>query len=215
MRVFSPALAAVVVLFSSEFAFAAAPLLWQERYYFDALLQARSRQSRSESDPELIPVLRSIAGEIFQQAANLGQIDAYAKAQQGSLRYAFAQEDPGPSLKIIGLNLNTLAQGVVQVKRNLAYLMVRCRLAYSQALPDPQIYKNSLLLLSEVRRLQYELNSLYADAAASQKLVQASSEKPPRPFRDQLSFFMRSLSHLQGQVFSLYNSGYDIALRSR
>ena len=102
--------------------YAATPLLWQERYYFDALLQARDRQSRSQSDPNLIAVLRSIAGEILQQAANIKQIDAYAKVQQGSLRYAFAQNDPIPSLKIVGINLSTLSQGAVQVKNNLSYL---------------------------------------------------------------------------------------------
>lgn len=194
---------------------ATAPLLWQERYYFDALLQARDRQSRSQSDPELIPVLRSIAGEVLQQAANIKQIDAYAKVQQGSLHYAFAQNDPVPSLKIVGINLSTLAQGALQVKNNLSYLDVRCRLASSQALSDQQVYRSSLLILVEVRQLQFALNNLYADSQKAEKIIKDQSEFNTRHFQYQADFFMRSLSSLQGAVFALYNSGYDLALRSR
>jgi hypothetical protein len=216
MRV-SPFLGVAVLslFFLSGVSEAAAPLLWQERYYFDALIQARDRRSRSESDPNLIPVLRSIAGEVLQQAANVKQIDVYAKAQQGSLRYAFSQNNADSSLKIIGINLSTLAQGAIQVKNNLAYLMVRCRLASSQVLPDPQIYQNSLLVLTEVRRLQFALNELYTDALESEKLIKPHADILPASFQYQSSSFMRTLAHVQRSVFALYNSGYDLALRSR
>ncbi len=209
-------LCAFLLFFSREaLARQSAPLLWQERYYFDALIQARDRQSRSESDPSLIPVLRSIAGEVLQQAANIKQIDVYAKAQQGSLRYAFSQDDPDPSLKIVGINLSTLAQGTVQVENNLSYLGVRCRLASSQTLADPQIYRNALLVLAEVRRLQFALNELYSDTLDSEKIIQSHPENLPRPFRYQSRFFKGALSRLQSAIVSLYNAGYDLALRSR
>jgi hypothetical protein len=194
---------------------ASVPLLWQERYYFDALIEARDRQSRSESDPNLVPVLRSIAGEVLQQAANVGQIDSYAKTQLGSLRYAFGQDHPNASLKIVGLNLSTLGQGMVQVKNNLAYLTVRSNIAFSQALPDPQIYQNSLLILAEIKRLQLEVNSLYLDSIADDKVIKSHQDDESPLFVYQSQFFIRSLYSLQGEVFSLYNSAYDIALRAR
>ena len=194
---------------------ASVPLLWQERYYFDALLEARDRQSRSESDSNLVPVLRSIAGEVLQQAANVGQIDSYAKTQLGSLRYSFGQDHPSASLKIVGLNLSTLGQGMVQVKNNLAYLTVRSNIAFSQALPDSQIYQNSLLILAEIKRLQLEVNSLYLDAIADDKVIKSHQDDESPLFVYQSQFFIRSLYSLQGEVFSLYNSAYDIALRAR
>ncbi len=194
---------------------APAPLLWQERYYFDALLEARDRQSRSESDSNLVPVLRSIAGEVLQQAANVGQIDAYVKTQLGSLHYAFHQDDSSASLKVIGLNLGTLAQGMVQVKNNLTYLTVRSNIAFTQALPDPQIYQNALLILAETKRLQLEVDSLYSDASADDKAIQSHREEESSLFIYQSQFFIRSLYSLQGEVFALYNSAYDIALRAR
>ena len=194
---------------------ASVPLLWQERYYFDALIEARDRQSRSESDPNLVPVLRSIAGEVLQQAANVGQIDSYVKTQLGSLRYAFNQDHPSASLKIVGLNLSTLGQGMVQVKNNLAYLTVRSNIAFSQALPDSQIYQNSLLILAEIKRLQLEVNSLYLDAIADDKVIESHQDDESPLFVYQSQFFIRSLYSLQGEVFSLYNSAYDIALRAR
>ncbi len=201
--------------FVGEARAAPAPLLWQEHYYFDALLEARDRQSRSESDPNLVPVLRSIAGEALQQAANVGQIDSYVKTQFGSLHYAFHQDDSDASLKIIGLNLSTLGQGMVQVKNNLAYLTVRSNIAFSQALPDPKIYQNALLILAEVKRLQLEVNSLYLDASSNDKVIKSHADEESPLFIYQSHFFIRSLYSLQGEVFALYNSAYDIALRAR
>ena len=201
--------------FAKEVRAAPVPLLWQERYYFDALLEARDRQSRSESDANLVPVLRSIAGEALQQAANVGQIDAYVKTQLGSLHYAFHQDDSSASLKVIGLNLGTLGQGMVQVRNNLAYLSVRSNIAFSQALPDPHIYQNSLLILTEIKRLQLEVDSLYLDATADDKVVQSHRDEESPLFIYQSQFFIHSLYGLQGEVFALYSSAYDIALRAR
>src|SRR5581483_11838760 len=97
-----------LALAAPAFAADAAPSLWQETFLWDALLTARDRQARAQSDPALIPVMKSIAGQVAQQVANIAQIDAYVKSQQDNLRYAFSQEDPEPSLETIGANFDTL-----------------------------------------------------------------------------------------------------------
>src|SRR5262249_44685763 len=145
--------------------------LWQEAYLWDALLTARDRQARAQSDPAMIPVMKSIAGQVAQQVANLAQIDAYVKAQGDNLRYAFSQEDPEPSLETIGANFDTLSKGADQIRNNLYFLTVRCRLASSQALPDTEMYQAALLILGQVQQLQLRLNSLYLDANDAHKLV--------------------------------------------
>src|SRR5208282_3060303 len=113
-------------------------LLWQEETYWDGLLTARSRMARQSADPNLIPVLQSITLQMAQQALNLRQIETYTKIQQDNLRFASSESDPSESLATIQANLDTLAQGASQIRSNLFYLGIRCRLASSQALPDPE-----------------------------------------------------------------------------
>ncbi|MBI3553837.1 MAG: hypothetical protein HY077_15185 [Elusimicrobia bacterium] len=194
---------------------AAAPSLWQEMYLWDALLTARDRVARSQSDPAMIPVMKAIAGQVAQQVANLAQIDAYIKSQQDNLRYAFSQDDPGPSLETIGANFDTLAKGSDQIRNNLYFLTVRCRIASTQALPDPEMYQAALLILGQVQQLQLRLNSLYLDANDAHKLVGDNSWATDKTFRHRSDYLMRSVVRVQDSVFAVYNSGYELAMRSR
>lgn len=189
--------------------------LWQERYYWDGLLQARDRVARSQSDPALLPAMRAIAGQTAQQVANLQQIEAYMQAQEGNLRFAFAQDDPQPSLATIGANFDTLARGAEQVRNNLYYLTVRCRLASSQALPDPEMYKAALLILGQVQQLQLRLNALYLATIAARRLVYENGWAVEKPFFQKTELLLRSVVDVQDSVFAVYNSGYALAMRSR
>jgi hypothetical protein len=189
--------------------------LWQESAFFDALLSARDRLSRSQSDPAMIPVLKSIAHQVAQQVVNLQQIDLYVKAQQDNLRYAFAQDDPQPSLQTISANFETLARGSDQIRNNLYFLTARCRMAASQALPDPEMYQASLLILGQVQQLQLKLNALYLDASEARRLVLENSWGTDKGFRQQTERLMRSVVRVQDSVFSVYNAGYEQAMRSR
>lgn len=201
----APALAAEV----------AAPALWQERYFFDALLQARDRLARSQSDPAMIPVLKAIAGQVAQQVANIQQIDAYVKAQHDNLRFAFQQEDPEPSLATIGANFETLAKGADQIRGNLYFLTARNRIASSQALPDPEMYQAALLMLTQVQQLQLQLNALYLDTVEAQRIVGENQDATNKHFRHQTEMLARSVVRVQDSIFSVYNAGYELAMRCR
>ncbi len=191
------------------------PVLWQEATFFDALLQARDRLARTESDPNMLPVLKAIAGQVAQQVLNLRQIDGYVKAQQDNLRYAFSQPDPKPSLKTIGANLETLAHGSDQIRSNLYFLTARERIASTQALPDTEMYQADLLILGQVQQLQLQLNALYLDSAAAQKIVQSNDWAVDKYFRHDVELLMRSVVRTQDSVFAIYNAGYELATRSR
>lgn len=191
------------------------PLLWQESYFFDALLQARSKAARQQSDPQLMAVLKAVAGQVAQQVANIQQIDVYAKAQQDNLRYAFSQPDPQPSLDTISANLTTLTKGSDQIRSNLYFLTARCRMASSQALPDPELYQGGLLVLGQVQQLQLALNSLYLDTAAVRQLVADNDWGTDKFFRHSTEELLRSVVRIQDSVFSVYNAGYEFSMRSR
>lgn len=211
--------------FSLLFLLAAAPVsaaswtepttLWQERTLWDALLQARDRLARTSSDPAMIPVMKGIAGQVAQQVANLQQIDAYLKAQQENLSYAFTQEDPGPSLDTIAANFDTLGQGADQVRGNLYFLTARCRIASSQALPDPDMYNAGLLILGQIQQLQLGLNSLYLNAVEARRVVYENSWAADKNFRARTESLMKSVVRVQDSVFAVYNSGYELTIRSR
>jgi hypothetical protein len=194
---------------------AEAPTLWQERTFFDALLQARDRLSRTQSDPAMIPVMKAIAGQVAQQVANIRQIDLYMKAQQDNLRYAFSQEDPGPSLETISANMDTLAKGSDQIRNNLYFLTVRCRLASTQALPDPEMYQAALVVLGQVQQLQLTLNSLYLNTAAARQVVLDNPWGTDKFFRLKTEALMRSVVRVQDAIFAVYNAGYELAMRSK
>jgi len=191
------------------------PLLWQESYFFDALLQARSRAARGQSDPQLLPVVKAVAGQVAQQVVNVQQIDLYVKAQSDNLRYAFTQEDPEPSLETIRSNFETLTKGNDQIRNNLYFLTARCRMASSQALPDPDLYQAGLLLLGQVQQLQLALNSLYLDTAAARQLVGENAWAADKYFRHASEEVLRSVVRIQDSVFSVYNAGYEFSMRSR
>jgi hypothetical protein len=192
-----------------------APLLWQERYFFDALLQARDRLARTQSDPALIPVLKAIAAQASQQVLNLQQIHSHVKVQQDNLRYAFSQADPELSLETIQANFETLSQGTRQVRSNLYYLTARCRIASSQALPDPEMYQNGLLILGQIQQLQLGLNTLYLNTVEARRIVLENGWATDKAFRHQTELLLRSVVHIQDAVFSVYNAGYEFTLRSR
>ena len=191
------------------------PLLWQESYFFDALLQARGRAARQQSDPQLMAVLKAVAGQVAQQVVNIQQIDAYAKAQQDNLRYAFSQPDPQPSLDTISANLETLTKGDDQIRSNLYFLTARCRMASSQALPDPELYQAGLLVLGQVQQLQLALNALYLDTAALRQIVAENDWATDKFFRHSVGELLRSVVRIQDSVFSVYNAGYEFSMRSR
>jgi hypothetical protein len=191
------------------------PLLWQESYFFDALLQARDRAARAQSDPQLLPVLKAVAGQVAQQVLNAQQIDIYVKAQQDNLRYAFSQPDPQPSLETIQANLETLMKGDDQIRNNLYFLTARCRIAASQALPDPELYQAGLLVLGQVQQLQLALNSLYLDTAAARQIVAENDWATDKFFRHAASELLRSVVRIQDSVFAVYNAGYEFSMRCR
>jgi hypothetical protein len=192
-----------------------APTLWQERYFWDALLTARDKMARQQSDPMMVPVMKAIAGQIAQQVANLNQIDQYMKAQASNLDYAYGQPDPGPSLKTIEGNFTTLTAGADQVRQNLYFLTTRQRMAQSQALPDPEMYQAGLLILGQVQQLQLTLNQLYYDTVAARGKVYANRWADDQFFLDKTEGMMRSVVRVQDSVFAVYNAGYDLTLRCR
>ncbi|MBI4375764.1 MAG: hypothetical protein HY549_04865 [Elusimicrobia bacterium] len=191
------------------------PLLWQERYFFDALLTARDRLARSQSDPLMIPVLKSIAQQTAQQVANLEQIGEYIKSQQENLQYAFSEEKPAQSLETIQANFETLAQGADQIRTNLYYLTARCRIASSQALPDSEMHQSTLLILGQIEELQLKLNQVYLDTVALRDQVHQNNWATNKYFKQWTDMLTRSVVRVQDSVFSIYNSAYELSLRSR
>lgn len=191
------------------------PTLWQERFFWDALLSARDKMARQQSDPMMVPVMKAIAGQIAQQVANLGQIDQYVKTQSDNLRFAYAQSDPKPSLATISDNFTTLTTGCDQVRQNLYYLTARQRLASTQALPDPEMYQAGLLILGQVQQLQLTLNALYYDAVAARGLVNDNAWANDKFFTHKSEILMSSVVRVQDSVFAVYNAGYDLTMRCR
>jgi len=189
--------------------------LWQERYLFDGLLQARSKAARISADPALLKVVETVAHQAAQQAANLQQIQGYAKAQVDNLRYAFSQQVPGPSLDVIQDNLHTLSRGAEQVRNNLYYLTARARMACSQALPDPKLTEKSMLLIAQIQNIQLMLNALYTDSVAVNNAVSAQIWGVEDFFRFSSSHMLRSVAQVQDSVFSVYNASYELYLLSK
>ncbi|MBI4386430.1 MAG: hypothetical protein HY551_03530 [Elusimicrobia bacterium] len=189
--------------------------LWQEHFLWDALMTARDRVARQTADPHLLPVVRAIAQQTAQQSANLQQIQFYAKAQQDNLRFAFNQTDPTPSLATIRSNLETLQKGVSQIRHNLYYLTARTRMASSQALPDPELMKTATLLINQIQASQMQLNSLYADAVAVQSQLATETWLRDKPLRYQADLLVRATANTQDAIFSIYNSSYELYLRSK
>ena len=191
------------------------PALWQERFFWDALMPARDKMARQQSDPMMIPVMKAVAGQIAQQVANLGQIDQYVKSQSDNLRFAYAQADPKPSLETIRDNFTTLTTGCNQVRQNLYYLTARQRLASAQALPDPEMYQAALLILGQTQQLQLILNSVYYDAVAVRGQVADNKWANDKFFTHAAEELLRSVVRVQDSVFSVYNAGYELAMRCR
>lgn len=193
----------------------AGPTLWQERFFWDALMTARDRMARQQSDPMMIPVMKAVAGQVAQQVANLGQIHEYVKSQSDNLRFAYSQPDPKPSLETIQANFETLTAGCDQVRQNLYYLTTRERIAASQALPDPEMYQAGLLILGQVQQLQLTLNALYLDATAARALVHENQWANDKHFTHKTDALLRSVMRVQDSVFAVYNAGYELAMRCR
>ncbi|MEK7388250.1 MAG: hypothetical protein AAB036_00980 [Elusimicrobiota bacterium] len=191
------------------------PTLWQERFFWDALLPARDRMARQQSDPMMIPVMKTVAGQIAQQVANLTQIHQYVKAQGDNLRYAYAQNDPLTSLATISNNFETLTTGCDQVRQNLYYLTVRERIAQSQALSDPEMYQTGLLILGQIQQLQLTLNTLYLDMTSVRNTVHENAWANDKGFSHKTEELMRSVVRVQDAVFSIYNAGYELSMRCR
>ncbi len=194
---------------------APAPTLWQERFFWDALLTARDKMARAQSDPMMIPVMKAIAGQVAQQVANLIQIHQYVKAQGDNLRYAYAQPEPKASLDTILNNFETLTTGCDQVRQNLYYLTVRERIAQSQALADPEMYQAGLLILGQIQQLQLTLNALFIDMTAVRNMAAENKWANDKNFNYKTDELMRSVVRVQDSVFSVYNAGYELTMRCR
>lgn len=190
-------------------------VLWQERFLWDGLLQARDRAARVSADPKLLEVVKAIAYQAAQQTANLEQIRNYAKSQGENLRYAFSQEDPQPSLKVIQGNFQTLAKGSEQVRNNLYYLTARLRLCQTQALPDPKLTEMSMLVIAQVQQIQLRLNDLYLDTAATHQQVKAEAWAGDDFFRFSSEHLLRAVVETQDSVFTVYNAAYELYLLSQ
>lgn len=212
-------LLALLVVATSGLAGAAtldqAPTLWQERFFWDALLPARDKSARQQSDPMMVPVMKAVAGQIAQQVANLGQIDQYVKAQGDNLRYAYDQPDPKPSLATVADNLSTLAAGCGQIRQNLYYLTARERMASSQALPDQEMYQAGLLILGQIQALQATMNQLYFDALAARAIVYDNKWANDKFFNHKTEDLMRSVVGIQDSLFTVHNAAYDLTIRCR
>jgi len=189
--------------------------LWQESFFWDALMSARDKAARQAADPQLLPAMKTLAEQVAQQAANIKQIQNYAKSQQDNLRYAFSQDDPKPSLATIRQNLDTLAKGTDQIRHNLYYLTARCRLASGQALPDPELTTSAAVLIGQIQQVQLQLNALYTDTAAIAPLLEAEAWTVDKFFRHGYDTFLQSVVSVQDSVFTVYNSAYEIHVRSR
>lgn len=192
-----------------------APSLWQERMFFDALLQARDRAARSQSDPLLLPVMKSIAGQAAQQSANLQQIHSFIKAQKDNLGYAFGQPEPEASLATIQENFETLSKGAEQVKNNLYFLTARCRIASGQALQDAEMNQASLLILGQIQQLQLDLNALYVDATEVRKQVHENKWAVDKFFLHKTEELYRNIVRVQDSIFKVYNSALELNMRTK
>lgn|GEM_PF-1366282 len=184
--------------------------LWQERYFWDGLLQARERAARVSADPAMLDVVKAIAHQVAQQAANAEQIQLYVKAQTNNLQLAFAQQDPRPSLTVIQNNFATLSRGVEQIRGNLYYLTVRIRMASTQALPDPKLTEMAALLIAQVQNVQLKLNALYLDATAVSSAVRKEDWYSDDFFRYSSEDLLSSVVFMQDSVFSIYNASYEL-----
>jgi hypothetical protein len=184
-------------------------------FFWDALITARDKMARQQSDPMMVPVMKAIAVQVAQQVANLGQIDQYMKAQGDNLRYAYEQEDPKPSLATIQDNFSTLTAGCDQIRQNLYYLTTRQRMAQSQALPDTDMYQTGLLILGQIQQLQLVLNALYVDALSTRAVVHENKWANDKYFRHKTEELLRSVVRVQDSIFSVYNAGYELVMRCR
>ena len=189
--------------------------LWQERFFFDALLAARDRAARGQSDPQLLAVMKAIASQAAQQVANMAQIEAYVKSQQDNLRYAFKQDEPQASLATIQANLETLGKGAEQIRHNLYYLTARCRIASSQALSDQEMYQAGLLILGQIQQLQLGLNTLYTDTVAVAGIVGENKWATNKFFKHKMDELLSNVVRIQDSVFSVYNAGYELTMRCK
>lgn len=209
---------AALLLYSSAVPVRAAKgeaLLWQERYYWDGLLQARDRAARQSADPALLEVVNALAHQAAQQASNIEQIQAYVRAQLENLRFAFSQQDPSPSLAVIQNNFTTLARGAEQIRNNLYYLTARARMAASQALPDPKLSENSTLLIAQIQDIQLKLNALYTDASAVHASVQGETWAVDEFFRFSSQTLLFAVVSVQDSVFAVYNAAYELYTLSK
>ncbi|PIP84166.1 MAG: hypothetical protein CO113_07450 [Elusimicrobia bacterium CG_4_9_14_3_um_filter_62_55] len=189
--------------------------LWQERYMWDALLQARDRAARVSADPRLVEVVKQIAYQVAQQTANLGQIHAFTKGQVDNLEYAFSQKDPEPSLAVIQNNFNTLSKGSEQIRNNLFFLTVRLRIAATQALPDPKLTENAKLVIAQVQQVQLRLNALYADTSAVELKIRKETWMADEFFRYAGMHLLKTVVSVQDSVFAVYNASYELYVLSK
>src|SRR3989339_809360 len=107
----------------------------------------------------------------------------------------------GPMLWQESFFFDALSKGCDQIRHNLYYLTARCRMASSQALPDPELYQAGLLILGQVQQLQLSLNSLYLDAVAARQVVADNRWSTDKYFRHRTEELLRNVVRIQDSVF--------------
>lgn len=189
--------------------------LWQELHVWDGLLAARDRALRQQADPQVIPVVKVITQQAAQQLANLQQIHEYVKIQQDNVKLALSERDPQESLDTIRGNFETLTEGAAQVRSNLYYLTARLRMVASQTLPDPELTKETELLIGQIQAIQLLFNQLYSDTVTVEAQVQAAPPLKNKFLKFRAEILLRGVTQVQNSVFAIYNSAYEVHVRSK
>ncbi len=77
------------------------------------------------------------------------------------------------------------------------------------------MYHSSLLILGQVLKLQLQLNETYLDSVEIRRLSHTNRWASDKDFRQKADALLKSVVRIQDAVFSVYNAGYELTVRSR